>query len=235
MGSPVLPDGTVTDGAAAYEPFTLPDDGYRDRLLALLALQAAPMWSVGQQAAYQEFVMSGPTLEHWVRVSGAWAEVERNIWELNGLLGHLGVGSWEGLVGAPADAAAVGATLGTWVDVLLAEQVADGLGAAMARACVTSSYAPLARTARLLAYGKAGSQASGVVGIKEMLVERQVPRAQVEDRAAVWLDLVGGWATRYGDAQSAEGFGRGLAQPVDVAAEMAAVKAELNGLLEAAS
>jgi|GEM_PF-7044939 len=234
MGSPVVPDDSLADGALAFEPFTLPDDGYREHLLALLALQAAPVWSVGQQVAYQEHVMAGPTLEHWVRVSGAWAEVERNIWELNGLLDHLGVDSWEGLPGAAADGAAVAAAAGSWIDLLLAEQVADGLGAAMARACVDSSYAPLARTARLLAYGKAGSQASGVVGLREILVEGQAPRSEVEDRAAVWLDLVGTWAARYDDAQSADGFGRGLALRFDATAELAAIKTELDGLLEAA-
>lgn len=231
MASPTIPDGAVT-----YEPFTLPDEGYKASLLGLLAVQAAPMWSVGQQAAYQEHVMAGPTLEHWVRISGVWAEVERNIWELNGLLGHLEVAAWEDLPGAGQMAGTVAEALESWVDLLLVELVVDDLGAAMARASQTSSYAPLARTARLLAFGKSGSQASGVVGLREALTEGQAPRSQVEERSAVWLEVADTMAAHYDAAQQAGDWAsRGLMAPIEAAALLTDTKAALTGLLEVPS
>ncbi|HEX3947383.1 MAG TPA: hypothetical protein VHW47_06735 [Acidimicrobiales bacterium] len=230
MASPTLPDGQV-----AYEPFTLPDDGYRESLLGLLSAQAAPMWSVGQQAAYQAHVMAGASLEHWVRTSGVWSEVERNIWELNGLLAHLDVESWEALDGARTASQPVEQALEGWVDLLLVELVVDNLGAAMARACERSSYAPLARTARLLAYGKTGSYASGVVGLREILANDQVPRDQLAERAAVWQALGRTLAEHFAEAQQADRWEeRGLSTPLDAAAVAAESTAELNRLLEAA-
>src|ERR1700678_3638445 len=139
---------TLSVPDAGYEYFSLPHEHYRTSLLALLAAQAVPVWSIGQQAPYASFVMDGAGLEHWVRMSGVWAEVERSVWELTCLLRHLGVSMEDVVDGHQGAKAAVDDAIETWVDLLLCELVVGKLGTAMVLACRQSSYAPLARSSR---------------------------------------------------------------------------------------
>jgi hypothetical protein len=227
---------SMSDTTSTYEPVSLPDDAYRSALLALLAAQAVPVWGIGQQQAYEDFVMEGASLEHWVRMSGMWAEVERNVWQLNTLLGRLGIDAVEDLSSSlPVKSRQlVEEATENWVDLLFTEVVVDNLGTAMIRACEHSSYAPLTRIARLLIFSKVGAFASGVLGIREAVARGQVPAAVLRERASRWLEVGATLAEQIDQAQQEAGWvAFGLAGSVDTRAALSDAEANINELLEA--
>jgi hypothetical protein len=217
----------VSSLTATYERASIPDEDYRSALLALLAAQAAPVWGVGQQEPYEAFVMDGASLEHWVRMSGVWAEVERNVWQLQTLLERLGGGP---IPSSPLMEDAIE----SWVDLLFTEVIVDNLGRAMVQACQHSSYAPLARIARLLAFSKMGAFASGVVGLREAASRRQVPATVLRDRAGRWLDIGSALAQQIDEAQRQAGWVTlDIAATVDTDAAISEAEANIDQLLEA--
>jgi hypothetical protein len=218
----------VSSLTTTYERVSIPDDNYRSALLALLAAQAVPVWGVGQQQPYEAFVMDGASLEHWVRMSGVWAEVERNVWQLHTLLERLGGGP------IPPSQLLEDAIEG-WVDLLFTEVIVDNLGRAMVRACQHSSYAPLTRIARLLAFSKMGAFASGVVGLREAVSRQQVPATVLRERAARWLDIGTALAQQIDESQRRAGWvALDIAAMVDTGAAISEAEANVNQLLEAA-
>jgi hypothetical protein len=215
---------------------SLPGDEYRSALLALLAAQAVPVWGVGQQQSYEAFVMDGASLEHWVRMSGMWAEVERNVWQLDRLLARLGVDSVDDLTSSvpPKSRQLVEEATESWVDLLFTELVVDNLGTAMVRACAHSSYAPLMRIARLLVFSKVGAFTSGVVGIREVVSRRQVPTSVLRDRATRWLDIGSTLAEQIEQLQQTAGWvGLDIATHLDTGSALSDTEANINQLLEA--
>jgi hypothetical protein len=221
---------------ATYEHVSIPNDDYRSALLALLAAQAVPVWGVGQQQPYEAFVMDGASLEHWVRMSGTWAEVERNVWQLHTLLDRLGVNSVEDLTGAGPlpSCRLIEAAMETWVDLLFTEVIVDNLGTAMVRACDHSSYAPLARIVRLLRFSKVGAFTSGVIGVREAVSRRQVPAAILRERAAHWLAVGAALAREIDYAQRTAGWvALDIAVAVDISSAVSEAEANVAKLLEA--
>ena len=230
-----MADAGVREAAPSFEACAIPDAGYREQLISLLSVQAAPMWSVGRQAAYEEHVMDGPSLDHWVRTADAWAQVERGCWELDRLLGRLGAGTWPDLAPAATGASSVAEALEGWIDLLFAQLAVDRLGAAMAQACADSSYSPLRRTARLVALTKRGLWASGEVGLREVVARGQLPVAELAPRAGVWLELTSSLAQRYAEVQDAGAGAAGLVGVFDVQAEVAAIGRQVHRLVEEGS
>jgi hypothetical protein len=234
---------TLSGPDAGYEYFSLPSEQYRSSLLSLLAAQAGPVWSIGQQEPYAAMVMDGAGLEHWVRMSGVWAEVERSVWELTCLLRHLGVESVEEL---PRRAARAGQLSGgrdqgaliadateSWVDLLLCELVIGKLATAMVLACRHSTYAPLTRSSRLLVFSKRGIFASGYLGVQEAASRNQVPRAMLRARAARWLDVGAALAEQLDDDQKTQAWVElGIAAAVDGGAALSEAGATINELLK---
>src|SRR5262245_42170130 len=136
-----MAEAPVIERAETYERDSLPDDGYRRALVALLGAHALPVWGYGQRAVYERYAMEGPSLDHWVRTTGLWAEEERDLWE------------WETMVAAVTDEAfdavvtdAVGelaaetvAAVDGWLDMVLLPACVDGLGEELVRTFTSST------------------------------------------------------------------------------------------------
>jgi hypothetical protein len=225
------------DATTAIERGTITDDAYRASLVALLGAHAIPVWGFGQREAYGELVMTGPSLDHWVRTGGLWAEQERDLWE------------WEQLVAGvtdqgPADIvrAAVGeladrvaGELVEWIDLALLAVCLDGLGEELVRTLVSSSYGPLRRHASVMVTYKRGQCADGCTGLSDVVRLRQLDLHHVRARAEVWTALTRDAAAAVADAERGAGWvERAIAAPLDVEGALHRSLGRLTARLEEA-
>ena len=225
------------DAAATVERSTIADAGYRDALVALLGAHAIPVWGFGQREAYGDHVMTGPSLDHWVRTGNLWAEQERDLWE------------WEQIVGAVTDRApadvvrdAVGelpgrvtAALVEWIDLALLAVCLDGLGEELVRTLTGSSYGPLRRHASVMVAYKRGQCADGCTGLSDVVRLRQLDLDHVRARAEVWSGLTRDAAAAVAAAEATAGWvERSLAAPLDVEAAVDRTLTRLTARLEEA-
>jgi hypothetical protein len=224
----------TTHAAGALERETIPDDGYRSALMAVLVSQALPLWNVDQRDAYAEHTMDGPSLDHWVRTTNVWAELERRVWEFDHLAESAGLHDSHAEVATcwRATADRVEAAEQDWLGLVFSMCYLDGVGHALVQACHASTYGPLLRTARLATNGKWGVVASGLVGLGEVVRLDQAPPAELAERRATWRELAAQMLTVAVAAQSAIGDRHGITDLVDAEATLAAVDARVAAILE---
>lgn len=206
------------DAVGAYERDTTPSEEYRVALTALLTTQSVPVWNVAQRDAFGEHVMSGPSLDHWVRTANVWAELERNVWEFGNVAAAAGIpvtdgqvdGPWSGLSGRVAQAQ------GSWLGLVFSLCYLDSIGHAMIRQCAQSNYGPLLRASRPGPNAKWGMVATGLLCLGEVVALDQLPRADVLDARGQWHALSAD-VLRIVIAQEASNrwVSEGIAAPID--------------------
>jgi hypothetical protein len=220
--------------AGEFERDTIPHDAYRDALTSILVSQALPGWNVDQRDAYAEHTMDGPSLDHWVRTTNVWAELERRVWEFDHLAESAGLADshadvarlWSGV------AARVEAVEQDWLGLVFSMCYLDGVGHALVHACRASTYGPLLRTARLATNGKWGVVASGLVGLGEVVRLEQASPAELADQRATWKSLAAVMLDIAVTAQSALGDRYGIAAPVDAGDVLTTIDARVENALE---
>jgi hypothetical protein len=221
----------------AVERGTIADDGYRAALVALLGAHAVAVWGYGQRVAYEEFVMTGPSLDHWVRTGNLWAEEERDLWEWEQIVGAVTDRPFDDVVrGSLGDLAdRVTAELHEWIDLVLLAVCVDGLGEELVRTMAASSYAPLQRHARVMVTYKRGQCADGVTGLADVVRLAQLDLDHVRARAEVWSALTRQLADAVVAAEAASGWvAHGIATPLDAPAAVYRTLARLTARLEEA-
>jgi hypothetical protein len=231
-----MAEAPVVDRArGTFERDTLPGDDYRAALVALFGAHALPVWGYGQRAVYEAYAMEGPSLDHWVRTTGLWAEAERDLWE------------WETMVAAVTDepvdavvtdvvgdlAAETIAAIDGWLDMVLLPACLDGVGEELVRTCSASTYGPLERHARRMVMYKRGQCAEGCSSLREIVRERQFDRSTVDAAAAKWLGIARRHAERVAEVEPVRGWVPfGIADPLDVDGALDRVEARLRVHLE---
>ena len=220
----------------AFERHSVPSDDHRAALLTLLGFHALPVWGWGQRVAYERFAMGGPTLDHWVRTTGLWAEQERHLWEWEQMVAAITDRSFDDVVrDAVGDLASEAiAALGQWVDLVFLSICVDGLGEELARTLSASTYGPLQRQARRMVMYKRGQCADGCDSLAEIMRNAQLDGALVRERAGRWLDTAGDYAGRATGLEAESGWvALGLAGALDVEAALDRVGSRLRIHLEA--
>jgi hypothetical protein len=220
--------------APTYERETIPDERYRDALVTVLLTQSAPAWNVDQRAAYGEHTMDGPSLDHWVRTTNVWAELERRVWEYDHLATSAGIDE-------PVTAAhAVWAELAPriedaeqdWLGLVFSMCYLDGVGHLMMDGCRHSTYGPLMRTARLAANGKWGVVASGLVGLDEIVRLGQVPKDELDARRSTWRAITSDILDVVRSRDATVDVTLGIATCIDVTAALETVDERVRARLE---
>lgn len=215
----------------SFERDSVPGTAHRASLLALLGAHAMPVWGWGQRGAYAELVMDGPSLDHWVRTAGLWAEAERRLWEWEQMVAALTDEPADDMVrravGDLADRA-VGA-IEEWIDLVFLPVCLDGLGEQLLRTVASSTYGPLERHARRLVRSKRGQCAEGCSSLDEIVANAQVDRARLDERAERWLALARDFAERTTVLERETAWvDLGIAQALDPDTAMAGVEARLR-------
>src|SRR3954454_23771489 len=175
----------------SYERGSVPGDGYRRALCALLGLHALPVWGWGQRDVYERFAMEGPSLDHWVRTTNLWAEAERDLWEWEQMVAALTRDAFDHVV-ADAVGDLATRTIGSieqWIDMVLLVVCVDGLGEELVRTVAASSYGPLERHARRMVLYKRGQCADGCDSLVELVTRAQCDRTLLVDRSERWLAI----------------------------------------------
>jgi hypothetical protein len=224
----------TTQAAGTFERETIPDDGYRHALTAILVSQALPAWNIDQRDAYAEHTMDGPSLDHWVRTTNVWAELERRVWEFDHLAESAGLQDSHAVVASSwrTIATLVEAAEQDWLGLVFSMCYLDGVGHALVRACNASTYGPLLRTARLATNGKWGVVASGLVGLGEVVRLDQASTAELAERRATWRALAAEILDVAVAAQSVLDDRFGIAEPVDRDEVLATIDARVGAILE---
>src|SRR5438552_620428 len=227
----------MAEVAAPARPHTsserdsVPSAPHRAALLSLLGAHAVPVWGWGERGAYAELVMDGPSLDHWVRTAGLWAEAERRSWEWEQMVAALTDESADTIVrravGELADRAA--GAIEEWIDLVFLPVCLDGLGEELLRTVASSTYGPLERHARRLVRSKRGQCAEGCSSLDEIVASAQLDRARLDDRTERWLELARDFAERTAALEHQTAWiDLGIAQALDPDAAMARVEARLR-------
>lgn len=218
-----------------FERDSLPGDDYRHALVALLGAHALPVWGYGQRAVYEQYAMEGPSLDHWVRTTGLWAEEERDLWEWETMVAAVTDESFDAVVtGAVGELAAetIGAIDG-WLDMVLLAACVDGLGEELVRTLTASTYGPLERHARRLVRDKRGQCAEGCSALHEIVRERQFAHATLDAATDKWLGIARRHATRIAELEPVRGWvGFGIADALDVDGALGRVESRVRRHLE---
>jgi len=231
-----MADGSVAEQQrTAYERDSVPDDEYRAAVLALLGFHAVPVWGWGQRAAYEKFAMEGPSLDHWVRTTGLWAEAERDLWEWEQMVAAITVESFDDVVEHAVGRLArdTVTALEQWLDMVFLPICIDGLGEELVRTMAASTYGPLVRHARRMVMYKRGQCADGCSSLDEIVANTQFDTALLRDRAEFWLGVAGEYARQATVLEAASGWvERAIADPLDVDGALERVGARLHAHLE---
>lgn len=198
---------------------SLDDPTYRAALADVLGAHALPVWGWGQRAAFETFVMSGPSLNAHVLTSGMWAEQERNLWQWEQIVTHgLGVAGDDLVANAIGDSARMADGIDTWLDLMVFAIAVKTVGTVLAGTLVESSYGPLRRmagTIRMSAHAQALDAISA-------LRDRSFDRHDLERAGARWQAETGA-LVRHIDALQPQWNDLALATPFDTSTVIASI------------